>query len=225
MSSSFSQRMRKLPSRILNRIVHCCDDSESGSGEDAGAADALQGPTVSMCQSIYSTTGSTNRVRNKSTVCVEEILSEQERRVLRNLLSHKINMDFILEMKEAFQMFDRNGDGFINGKELGVLMRTLGHNPTEGELLDIIAEVDVDHNRKLDFFEFTVMMNDKLVEEELEVQIKQALRVFDGNGDGFVSKAEFKRCMMHFTGLTDEDIEEMLSDADLGGNSVENFLA
>ena len=40
-------------------------------------------------------------------------------------------------------------------------------------------------------------------------------RVFDRNGDGYISKAEFKHCMMHFgEQFTDDEVEEMISDAD-----------
>ena len=41
-------------------------------------------------------------------------------------------------------MFDKDSDGNISTKELGIVMRSLGQNPTEHELLDIITEVDVD---------------------------------------------------------------------------------
>ena len=37
----------------------------------------------------------------------EPILSEQEHRDLKNLLNKDISMDFILEMREAFQLFDK----------------------------------------------------------------------------------------------------------------------
>ena len=42
----------------------------------------------------------------------------------------------------------QNGDGFISAKELGVLMRAMGRNPTEDEIMQIMNEIDVDHNGK-----------------------------------------------------------------------------
>jgi hypothetical protein len=82
---------------------------------------------------------------------------------------------YILKPILFFFLF-QNGDGFISAKELGVLMRTLGRNPTEDEIMNIMNEIDVDHNGKLDFSEFTIMMRDKLSGEDMEQEIKQAFR-------------------------------------------------
>lgn len=49
-----------------------------------------------------------------------------------------------LEFKEAFSLFDKDGDGTISCKELGTVMRSLGQNPTEAELQDMVNEVDSD---------------------------------------------------------------------------------
>lgn len=51
---------------------------------------------------------------------------------------------FFAEFKEAFSLFDKDGDGTITTKELGTVMRSLGQNPTEAELQDMINEVDAD---------------------------------------------------------------------------------
>ena len=51
---------------------------------------------------------------------------------------------YFVEFKEAFSLFDKNGDGFISSKELGIVMRSLGQNPTEAELQDMINQVDFD---------------------------------------------------------------------------------
>uniref|UniRef100_A0A8D0SMQ9 EF-hand domain-containing protein n=1 Tax=Sus scrofa TaxID=9823 RepID=A0A8D0SMQ9_PIG len=48
------------------------------------------------------------------------------------------------EFKEAFSLFDKDGDGTITTKGLGTVMRSLGQNPTEAELQDMINEVDAD---------------------------------------------------------------------------------
>lgn len=50
-------------------------------------------------------------------------------------------------VKEAFAMFDKSGDGVVSITELGEVMRTLGQNPTEPELQNIINDVDVNRNR------------------------------------------------------------------------------
>ena len=41
-------------------------------------------------------------------------------------------------------MFDKDGDGTMTTKELGVVMRSFGQNPSERELKEMVAEVDVD---------------------------------------------------------------------------------
>lgn len=57
-----------------------------------------------------------------------------------------VMVDWHSEFREAFGLFDKNGDGTISSSELGTIMRSLGQNPTESELQDMINEVDVDGN-------------------------------------------------------------------------------
>ena len=62
------------------------------------------------------------------------------RRSFLNFFSPLLSSEF----KEAFSLFDKDGDGTITTKELGTVMRSLGQNPTEAELQDMINEVDAD---------------------------------------------------------------------------------
>lgn len=63
------------------------------------------------------------------------------------------------EYRESFALFDKNGDGAIDVKELGQVMRSLGQDPTEGELKDMIHDVDSDNNGTIDFDEFLTIMS------------------------------------------------------------------
>lgn len=44
-----------------------------------------------------------------------------------------------LEFKEAFQLFDRTGDGKILYSQCGDVMRALGQNPTNAEVLKVLG--------------------------------------------------------------------------------------
>lgn len=61
--------------------------------------------------------------------------------VLRSTMADQLTEEQIAEFKEAFSLFDKDGDGTITTKELGTVMRSLGQNPTEAELQDMINEV------------------------------------------------------------------------------------
>ena len=47
-------------------------------------------------------------------------------------------------MKEAFQLFDKDGNGKITTKELDKVLRHMGQNPTESEVRQMIKNADKD---------------------------------------------------------------------------------
>jgi calmodulin len=94
-------------------------------------------------------------------------------------------------------------------------MRSLGQNPTDSDLQDMVRlgsfpqgsltgntdswsqinEVDVDGNGTIDFGEFLTMMAKKLKDTDREEEIRQAFKVFDKNGDGYVTSDELATVM------------------------------
>ena len=48
-----------------------------------------------------------------------------------------INALSIAELKETFDLFDRNGDGYLTAKELGEALRAMAQHPTEQEVQDL----------------------------------------------------------------------------------------
>ncbi|KAF2605961.1 hypothetical protein F2Q68_00044981 [Brassica cretica] len=117
-----------------------------------------------------------------------------------------------------------DADGCITTKELGTVMRSLGQNPTEAELQDMINEVDADGNGTIDFPEFLNLMARKMKDTDSEEELKEAFRVFDKDQNGFISAAELRHVMTNLgEKLTDEEVDEMIKEADVDGDGQINY--
>ncbi|XP_070538785.1 calmodulin-like isoform X2 [Ptychodera flava] len=128
------------------------------------------------------------------------------------------------EFWEAFSLFDKNGDGTISILELGTVMRSLGQNPTDEELQDMIKCVDEDGNGEIDFEEFLTMMAKKLRDIDIDEEIRDAFRVFDKEGKGSITSKELKYVLTTYGDtLPDEEVQEMLSEADTDGDGSINY--
>ena len=115
-------------------------------------------------------------------------------------------------------------------------MRSLGQNPSESELQDMINEVDADNNGTIDFpgtgilrlmvdladllaTEFLMMMARKMKDTDSEEEIREAFKVFDRDNNGFISAAELRHVMTSIgEKLTDDEVDEMIREADQDGD-------
>ena len=62
------------------------------------------------------------------------------------------------ELKEAFKVFDKDGNGFISAAELRHIMTNLGEKLTDEEVDEMIREADVDGDGQINYEEFVKMM-------------------------------------------------------------------
>ncbi|KAF5734060.1 calmodulin [Tripterygium wilfordii] len=130
----------------------------------------------------------------------------------------------IAEFKEAFSLFDKDGDGCITIKELGTVMRSLGQSPSEAELRDMINEVDADQNGTIDFPEFLNLMSRKMKDTDSDEELKEAFKVFDKDQNGYISAAELRHVMTNLgEKLTDEEVDDMIREADIDGDGQVNY--
>ena len=136
----------------------------------------------------------------------------------------ELNDEQISEFKFAFFLFDKDGDGYISTDEVGTVMRSLGQNPTKAELNELIADVDQDDYGRVDFAEFLIMMARKMQDRDSEEDIKEAFRVFDKEGNGFITASELRHVLSNLgETLTEKQVEEILADADVDGDGQINY--
>ena len=130
-------------------------------------------------------------------------------------LLHDLTEYQIAEYKEAFQIFDKHGEGAISSKELGTIMRSLGLNPSDEDLKEIIDSFDNEKNNNLiDFNSFLVIMAKRKNDIDKEEDLIDAFRVFDKENNGKISARELRYVMMSSgEDLNENDIEEMIREA------------
>ena len=135
-----------------------------------------------------------------------------------------LSEDKMSEFKEAFEIFDKDRDGYITTKELGDIMKNLGQSPSEAELQDMINEVDLDGNGTIDFKEFLGLMARKMKESDNEEEIIEAFKVFDRDGNGLISSDELLHVLNSLgEKLTIEEVDDLIKDADLDGDGYINY--
>ena len=91
-----------------------------------------------MDKQTTASTRSTTRATSEG-----ELVSNTGSSVLNKENNFGLTDERVEEFKAAFQLFDKDGDGTITSKELGTIMRSLGHNPSQEELQKLVAETDV----------------------------------------------------------------------------------
>eukprot|EP00536_Pseudo-nitzschia_multiseries_P002086 jgi/Psemu1/235350/estExt_Genewise1.C_280011 len=130
----------------------------------------------------------------------------------------------IAEFKEAFSLFDKDGDGTIDSEELGGILRSLGNQPTEEEIEDMMREADTDGNGTIDFAEFVEMMPTQERDDDAEEEMLEAFRVFDTDGNGSITAEELRQIFINLgEKLTDEEISDMINEADKDGDGEINY--
>ena len=103
-------------------------------------------------------------------------------------------------------------------------MRSLGQNPTEAELADMMTQVDKDGNGKIDFDEFCALMQKKMQQLESPEEIEAAFKIFDKTGTGIISASELRHVMTSLgEKLTEEEADKMIKEADPDDDGKINY--
>ena len=139
--------------------------------------------------------------------------------MVENLTEETIN-----QFRFFFNLFDKDSSGTITTKELGTVMRNLGQNPSEEELKQLIREVDLNGDGTIDFKEFLCLMVKKMDDSDIDQELQDAFKFFDGDKDGYITSLELRNGMNNLGDeYTPEEAEEMIKEGDLDNDGKINY--
>jgi calmodulin len=130
-----------------------------------------------------------------------------------------LNDQQISDFKEAFSLFDTDGDGTINLAELGSMLSTIGVFTTNAELETILLEADESGTGSINFTSFINYMAFMMHKVSKDRRMQEAFRVFDAKETGSFGAMELNSVIKSLgEKVTKEEIDQMIQQVDTDGD-------
>mmetsp|Transcript_8714 Transcript_8714/g.20383 ORF Transcript_8714/g.20383 Transcript_8714/m.20383 type:complete len:219 (+) Transcript_8714:1-657(+) len=132
---------------------------------------------------------------------------------------HNLTEDQLQEVREAFDMFDVDGSGTVDVRELKIAMRALGFPVQKREVLAMVEGMGKGRDDVVDYEEFLQVMSIKMATRDSRSEISKVFRLFDEDQTGRISFDNLKRVIeMVGESISDAEIEDMITEADRDGD-------
>ena len=143
------------------------------------------------------------------------------RRLLNTIVPHLAD---VILMLPFLRVDFHQSTGTVTLTELKEVMKSLGQNPTDAELVEMINSVDDNGDNAIDFEEFLVLMKSRIGERDPDKELRDAFKVFDTNGSGSISRDELKRLMTQLgQNLSEAELDAMMDEVDTDGDGEISF--
>jgi Ca2+-binding EF-hand superfamily protein len=128
--------------------------------------------------------------------------------------------DEVEEIREAFNLFDTDGSGRIDPKELKAAMQSLGFESKNPTIYQMIADLE-NEGREIDFEEFLDAITSRLGDKETKKGINKIFDLFDDDNSDYINLANLKRVAKDLgETMTLEELQEMLERAASNGREI-----
>ena len=151
-------------------------------------------------------------------------LSPPRRGARGNKPKQGLDEEAMEEIKEAFNLFDTDGKGSIDVRELKAAFRALGFQVKKAEIRQMFIDMDKDlSSATITFDEFVEMVTPRMQNRDSREEIMKVFALFDDDNTGAISFKNLKRVATELgENLTDEELQEMVDEADRDGDGVIN---
>jgi len=136
--------------------------------------------------------------------------------------------DEIKCLKTCFDLFDSKKQEFLSADDLDEILRAMGFRPSKEELQEILKEIDEDGSGEIEFGEFCQLCAKFLVEdpdvETLKRELKDAFRIYDKNGEGFITTETLRGLISELLApLTTDELDGIIEELDEDGSGTMDF--
>lgn len=134
--------------------------------------------------------------------------------------------DEVLEIKEAFDLFDNDKSGEIDIEELKQALKNLGIDAKNQTLQNMMTDLDKNQSGKIDFEEFIDMMTAKMSDRDTREDLEKVFKLFLGDDDKAdkIALKHLKRVAKELNeNMSDEELNEMITRADLDRDGYVDF--
>ncbi|KAL0248610.1 hypothetical protein GEMRC1_003844 [Eukaryota sp. GEM-RC1] len=129
----------------------------------------------------------------------------------------------LTEFSEAFALFDKDKSGRLRAEDVTVVMRSLGANVTDAEVLEMCKERDPE-NLTVTFNDLISMLQNAQSVANFDDEIIKAFNALDKDNSGYVPAVEI-RTILTSVGekLTHEEIDELFAFSDVDDETLVSF--
>ena len=136
-----------------------------------------------------------------------------------------LSNDEVDEIRQAFDLFDTNGTGKIDPKELKAAMQSLGFDTKNPTIYTLIADLDTPEAAKnggVNFDDFVGSINNKLGDKESKEGIHRIFELFidDPNADTITLSSLKKIAQELGENMSAEELKDMLERASANGTEL-----
>ena len=135
-----------------------------------------------------------------------------------------LSLDEIEEIKEAFDLFDTDGSGTVEPKELKAAMESLGFEAKNATLFHLVSDLDEDGSNTIDFNEFLDLMSSQVSETDTKAEIYKIFTLFDVDKTNHINIKNLKKIAKDLgETLNDDDLLDLIQKGDSDGDGQVSF--